>query len=185
MERFDAKELENDIAGRAAKRDGLSLDKNKYSDAWSKYQKMPYWRTHHDERLLECRMSMERLLWYMQHPAENLERQKKVALHLSLRQLRFAKPSADESTIDGLLATPHTPLPVDTDALEKGKGEFYVFPELDAAFDFAALRVGIKANDLTLKAIVATNPDVQDIDKVRWEAFWRAYNLVQEDCECD
>ncbi len=181
MERFDAVEAEGEVAGRAAKRDGLWLDRAKYAAAWSTYQRMPYWNKY-KSKLLEARNSLERLIWHLQHPLNSETRTRKVALALTLRQTAVGKPSVNDSDIDAVLRAPFEPLAADIEATQKAAGAFYVLPEMGAASDFAALRTGIKVSDLSMKSAAATQAFPEDFDKGSWEAFWGSWNLVQDGC---
>jgi DEAD/DEAH box helicase domain-containing protein len=132
--------------------------------------------------LIESKNSFERLIWFLSNPIDLQIQNKKVALMLSLRQIKFGTPSVDEDKIEEILNDPLKIIDDNLVAVDKSKGQFYIFPEFAINPDFAKTKVGVKLSDLNVKASIAVSNITASLDKEGWEGFWQLFNLIQDNC---
>ncbi len=176
IERFDSTEQE-------LKRDSLFLNKQLYKNTIKTYERIPYWNAYKSE-LFECRNSFERLIWQLSNPLSENAVLQKIGLYLSLRQIEFGKPSADESEILEVLKNPFQLMDGILMAKNKVQGKFYIFPENPiVSSDFVATKIGVKVADLTFQSKIGIKQVLDNLDKTQWEYFWQQYNLIQHQCE--
>jgi len=181
IEKFDAIEKDNDVQSREFKKDRLCLDNNKYRKTIAAYKAIPYWNEYKNGPI-DCKNSLERLIWLLSNPLDSQIRIKKVALMLSLRQQNIGMPSIDENKIEDYLnetiSNPESSLV----AQNKAQGNFYIFPELPLNSEFARVKLAVKVSDLSVKSNISVSNVVTSLDKKAWESFWQLYNLIQEHC---
>jgi DEAD/DEAH box helicase domain-containing protein len=182
IEKFDANEKENDQYAKEFKRDNLFLDRTKYHQTITTYQKIPYWNIYRSE-LIEKKNSLERLIWFLSNPLDSVLKTRKVALSLALKQQQFGRPSIEEERFDEIFYNSAGIINPDLDASDKSQGKFYLFPELNCSAEFGSITVGIKLSDLSLKSVINVNESKTTLNKEEWEYFWQLFNLVQENCD--
>jgi DEAD/DEAH box helicase domain-containing protein len=160
--------------------DSLKLDKARYSQTISTYNRIPYWNSYKSE-LFELKNSMERLLWVLGNPLEDQKKHQKVGLLLSLIQDQFGKPSLDSQQLKQIWKF-DTPIDDNVQATDLSAGNFYIISNCNLACGFGDLRIAIKVNDLNIESRGRIKEIEGGLEKPDWQYFWQIYNLIQENC---
>lgn len=180
LERFDLADsiIEEEIL---KKFDSLYFDSKLYSRTVEAYKKIPYWKNLQSE-LISSSNSLERLIWLLSNPLEEFQTKKKIALALSLHQPIFASPNIDNDKIDLFLNNPN--IDSDISTKNKGNGQFYILPEFPfTTTDFFTIKLAVRLIDLDLKASLAINEIIDNLDKDKWDSFWQLFNLIQSEIQ--
>jgi len=180
IEKFDSIEKENDNQSKEFKKDSLFIDKVKYRSSIESFRKILGNGVLNDS-LFASKNSFERLLWLLSNPLQIKERQKKIGLMLALHQQQFGTPSTDIDNIEELLNNAQKIIDNSLMAMDKSKGNFYVFPEVSIASDFIISKVAVKILDLSVKSRISVSNIQGTLDKQTWEKFWQLFNLIQEE----
>ena len=181
VEKFDAIEKDNDNQSKEFKRDYLFVDERKYLKTINAYKATPYWQVY-KSGFLETKNSFERLIWMLSNPLDSIDRNKKLALMLSLHQPEFGVPSVGESEIHEIITDPSTIIDKTLIAIDKYQGNFYIFPDVTVNTDFVKTKIAVKVSDLSVKSSISLTNLTHTLDKGEWERFWQLFNLIQENC---
>jgi DEAD/DEAH box helicase domain-containing protein len=133
------------------------------------------------DSLIGSKNSVERLLWNLQNPFSEKEKETKTTLLLALRQEDLGFPALSELEFDTYLSSSYEQDKRFTFVKASSSETFFLMPQLPCYFGFATLKIGVKLNALMLhKGTLKINETKENIDKETWENFWAIFNIIQD-----